>query len=367
MQYPQHNPLPIPASGEFQKVRGTIDAVFDWHYELKRTKLLELYEKGKANTWNATDLAWDTEVDIEKMVATRQQMGGGGMLNRLLAPPRPLTDVEAITLNLNMNSFMLSQFLHGEQGALLATAKIVETVPWAEAKFYAANQVADEARHVEVYHRYLTEKLGISYEVHPSLATLLGDIMSDTRWDVTYLGMQIMVEGLALAAFSLQKMMMAEESLIVDITTRIMADESRHVAFGVISLEEIYKDMTASELREREDFVMESTHLMRERLLMEPVFERLGWPSDVWVPWAQNTPFMKGFRQMLFSKIVPNLKRLGLLTPRVREMYGKLDLLRFENMKDSVEDPEVTPPQELVQLLMQFLANANEGPAAAAS
>ena len=367
MQYPQHNPLPIPASGEFQKVRGTIDAVFDWHYELKRTKLLELYEKGKANTWNATDLAWDTEVDIEKMVATRQQMGGGGMLNRLLAPPRPLTDVEAITLNLNMNSFMLSQFLHGEQGALLATAKIVETVPWAEAKFYAANQVADEARHVEVYHRYLTEKLGISYEVHPSLATLLGDIMSDTRWDVTYLGMQIMVEGLALAAFSLQKMMMAEESLIVDITTRIMADESRHVAFGVISLEEIYKDMTASELREREDFVMESTHLMRERLLMEPVFERLGWPSDVWVPWAQNTPFMKGFRQMLFSKIVPNLKRLGLLTPRVREMYGKLDLLRFENMKDSVEDPEVTPPQELVQLLMQFLANADKGPAAAAS
>ena len=367
MQYPQHNPLPIPASGAFQTVRGTIDAVFDWHYELERTKLLELYEKGKANTWNATDLAWDTEVDIEKMVSQRQAMGGGGMLNQLLAPPRPLSDVEALTLNLNMNSFMLSQFLHGEQGALLATAKIVETVPWAEAKFYAANQVADEARHVEVYHRYLTEKLGISYEVHPSLATLLGDIMTDTRWDVTYLGMQIMVEGLALAAFGLQKMMMAEEPLIVDITTRIMADESRHVAFGVISLEGVYKDMTANELREREDFVMEATHLMRERLLMEPVFQRLGWPSEVWVPWAQNTPFMKGFRQMLFSKIVPNLKRLGLLTPRVREMYGKLDLLRFENMKDSVEDPEVTPPQELVQLLMQFLANANQGPAAAAS
>ena len=136
-----------------------------------------------------------------------------------------------------------------------------------------------------------------------------------------------------------------------------MADESRHVAFGVISLEEIYRDMTASELREREDFVMEATHLMRERLLMEPVFARLGWPSDVWVPWMQETPFMKGFRQMLFSKIVPNLRRLGLLTPRVREMYGKLDLLRFEHMKDSVEDPEVAPPEELVKLLMQFLAN----------
>jgi hypothetical protein len=366
MNYPQHNPLPIPASGPYQTVKGTIDAVFDWHYELRRSKLLELYEKGKANTWNAADLAWDTEVDIEKMVTQRQMMGGGGLLNQLLSPPRPLSDHEALTLNLNMNSFMLSQFLHGEQGALLATAKIVETVPWAEAKFYAANQVADEARHVEVYHRYLTEKLGISYEIHPSLGQLLADIMTDPRWDVTYLGMQIMVEGLALAAFGLQKMMMAEEPLIVDITTRIMADESRHVAFGVISLEEVYRDMTANELREREDFVMEATHLMRERLLMQPVFERLGWPVDQWVPWAQNTPFMKGFRQMLFSKIVPNLKRLGLLTPRVREMYAGLDLLRFENMKDSVEDPDMPAPQELVQLLMQFLAARPPEPAAAA-
>jgi hypothetical protein len=367
MQYPQHNPLPIPAIGEFQKVKGTIEAVFDWHYELKRSKLLELYEKGKANTWNAADLDWSTNVDIEKMVAQRQQLGGGGLLNQLLSPPRPLDDREAILLNLHMNAFMLSQFLHGEQGALLATAKIVETVPWAEAKFYAANQVADEARHVEVYHRYLTEKLGVSYEIHPSLGALLGDIMTDSRWDVTYLGMQIMVEGLALAAFGMQKMMMAEEPLIVDITTRIMADESRHVAFGVISLEEIYKDMSASELREREDFVMESTHLMRERLLMQPVFERLGWPVDVWVKWAQDTPFMKGFRQMLFSKIVPNLKRLGLLTPRVREMYASLDLLRFENLKDSVEDPEIAPPAELVQMLMQFLAaGAQQQPGAAA-
>jgi hypothetical protein len=367
MHYVQRNPLPIPVAGEFQHVSGTLDAVFDWHYELKRSKLMELYEKGKANTWNATELAWDTDVDVEKLVANRQMLGGGTMINQLLAPPRPLDDREAIILNLNMNAFMLSQFLHGEQGALLATAKIVETVPWAEAKFYAANQVADEARHVEVYHRYLTEKLGISYEVHPSLGALLGDIMSDSRWDVTYLGMQIMVEGLALAAFGLQKMMMAEEPLIVDITTRIMADESRHVAFGVISLEEVAQQYTAAELREREDFIMEATHLMRERLLMQPVFERLGWEVPVWVEWAQTTPFMKGFRQMLFSKIVPNLKRLGLLTPRVREMYAGLDLLRFENMKDSVEDPEIAAPQELVQLLMQFLAQgANQQPGVAA-
>ena len=357
MRYEQRNPLPIPAAGEFQHVQSTIDAVFDWHYELKRQKLLDLYEKGKAASWNATELDWSIDVDIERMVAQRQQMGGGTVLNQFLNPPRTLSDHEALTLNLNMNAFMLSQFLHGEQGALLATAKIVETVPWAEAKFYAANQVADEARHVEVYHRYLTEKLGISYEIHPSLATLLADILRDSRWDITYLGMQIMVEGLALAAFGMQKLMMSEEPLIVDITTRIMGDESRHVAFGVMSLEGVYSQMTESELREREDFVIEATHLMRERLLMQPVFERLGWPLDVWMPWATSTPFMRGFRQMLFSKIVPNLKRLGLLTPRVREEFAKLDLLRFENLKDSVEEPEPQPPAELVQLLLQILAS----------
>jgi uncharacterized ferritin-like protein (DUF455 family) len=356
MRYQQHNPLPIPAIGNVQHVQSTIDAVFDWQYELKRQKLMDLYEKGKAATWNATDIDWSIDVDIEKMVSQRQMASGGTVINQFLNPPRTLSDREALTLNLEMNAFMLSQFLHGEQGALLATAKIVETVPWAEAKFYAANQVADEARHVEVYHRYLTEKLGVSYEVHPSLGQMLDDILSDSRWDLTYLGMQIMVEGLALAAFGLQKIMMAEEPLIVDITSRIMADEARHVAFGVISLEEVYQEMSAKELREREDFVIEATHLMRDRLLMQPVFERLGWPLDVWLPWATNTPFMRGFRQMLFSKIVPNLKRLGLLTPRIREEYAKLDLLRFEHMKDSVEEPDVAPPAELVQLLLQVLA-----------
>ena len=150
------------------------------------------------------------------------------------------------------------------------------------------------------------------------------------------------------------KLMMPDEPLIQDITTRIMGDESRHVAFGVISLEELYKDMTASELREREDFIIEATYLMRDRLLMEQVYERMGWDVKLWLEWAVRTPFMTGFRQMLFSKIVPNLKRLGLLTPRVREEYAKIGLLRFEHLKDSTEDPEPMAPAELVALLAQL-------------
>ncbi len=367
MKYEQKNPVPVPQSGPFSDVESTMQTVFDWEYALKQQNLLALYEKGKRNNWNATELDWGADVDIERIMRERAaNMAGNDMMAKVLAPPRDLTDAESVELQLNMNAFMLSQFLHGEQGALLATSKIVQTVPWEEAKFYAASQVMDEARHVEVYHRYLTEKLGISYEVHPSLQVLLDDIIRDSRWDVTFLGMQIMVEGLALAAFGLLKMMMPDEPLIQDITSRIMADESRHVAFGVITLEDIYtKQMGASELREREDFVIEATYMLRERLLMHQVFERLDWDADVWVPWATNTPFMKGFRQMTFSKIVPNLKRLGLLTPRVRAEFEKLDLLRFENLKDSVEEPEATPPQELVALLMQMLAKDAEAQTAA--
>ncbi len=357
MQYEQKNPLPLPKGEAYHHVQGTIDTIFDWQYTLEKQNLMQLYEKGKALTWNASELDWGIEVDIEKMVTERQAMGMGGMLNNVLNPPRQLDDKELIELNLHMNSFMLSQFLHGEQGALVATAKIVQAAPDEEAKFYAANQVADEARHVEVYHRYLTEKLGLSYEVHPALQSLLDDIMTDTRWDMTYLGMQIMVEGLALAAFGMQKLMMQDEPLIQDITTRIMADESRHVAFGVLSLEGLYSDMTGSELAQREEFIIEATHLMRERLMMHQVFDRLGWDKDVWIPWMDQTPFMQGFRQMLFSKIVPNLKRLGLLTPRVREAYEQLGILQYENLKDSVEDPEIAPPQELVKLLMQFMSD----------
>ncbi len=356
MDYTQHNPLPLPDGEEFREIRATIDSVFDWKYELERKNLLGLYEKGKTLAWNANDLDWTIDVDIERMMKERLDNGMGSIINEMMSPPKVMEDEAVMRMQLNMNAFMLSQFLHGEQGALIATAKIVQCVPWEEAKFYAANQVADEARHVEVYHRYLTEKLGVSYEIVPSLRTLLDDIVSDSRWDITFLGMQIMVEGLALAAFGTTKLQMADEPLILDLITRVMQDESRHVAFGVLTLGDMYKEMTSTELREREDFIIEATHMLRDRLLMEPVFERLGWDVKLWTEWAKGTPFMVGFRQMMFSKIVPNLKRLGLLTPRVREAYEKMDLLRFEHLKDSVEDPEIAPPHELVELLNQIIS-----------
>ncbi len=355
MNYTQHNPLPIPDVGPSEHVPVTMDTIFDWEYALRRQNLLALYEKGKASSWNASDLAWETEVDFAKKTRDMLGAGAGEIFNQLLNPPHKLEPEVSVELNLNITAWMLSQFLHGEQGALLATAKIVQGVPWEEAKWYAANQVADEARHVEVYHRYLTEKLGRSFSVNRHLRTLLDQIICDSRWDMTYLGMQIIVEGLALAAFSLIKLQWPDEPLIQDITARIMGDEARHVAFGVLSLEHLYtQELSGAELKEREDFVIEATHLMRERLLMEDVYERTGLDVKVWLPWSIETPYMRGFRQMLFSKIVPNLKRLGLLTPRVRAAYQKLDLLRFEHLKDSSEEAEVMAPAELIEVLSQI-------------
>jgi hypothetical protein len=261
---------------------------------------------------------------------------------------------EVVQFRLHQLGWMLSQFLHGEQGALVATAQIVNTVPWTEAKFYAASQVADEARHVEVYRRYVTEKLPVSYPVNPELRKLLRQIVADPRWDMTYLGMQILVEGLALAAFGLMNFVNPQEPLIQSITSYVMRDEARHVAFGVLSLEGVYSEMTEAERREREEFVIEACRLMRDRLLMREVWERLGYDVDAWLRWSLQTPFMLGFRQLLFSKIVPNVKRLGLLTPRVRRAFGELGILHFEDGADSTEDDRITVPPALAAFFRQL-------------
>ena len=343
--------IPLPPAGRLEAVPESSDTLFNWDYEIRKDALLNLYEKAKKLQWNAsTDIDWSTDVDPEEF----PDFMPPEVFNTLLNPPRRMEIKEIREFRVHQLGWMLSQFMHGEQGALLATAQIVNTVPWTEAKFYAANQVADEARHVEVYRRYLTEKLPVSYPVNPHLHTLLTQIIREPRWDMTYLGMQIMVEGLALAAFGLMNFMNPQEPLIQQITGYVMRDEARHVAFGVLSLEDVYADMTSKELAEREEFVIEAAHLMRDRLLMEEVWERLGYDLKVWIPWSLQTPFMLAFRQLLFSKIVPNLKRLGLLTPKVRVAFEELGVLQFEDMPDSTQDEKVSLPPALMAFFSQL-------------
>lgn len=355
--------IELPATGPLEEVQTAYRTLFNWEYKFRRPELVNLYEKGKKLQWNAsTDIDWSIDVDPERVRPENMNA-----FDAVLQPPEKLDVKTRQRMRHHFDAWMLSQFMHGEQGALLATAQLVSAVPWTEAKFYAANQVADEARHVEVYRRYLTEKLGLSYPVNPHLRTLLGQIITESRWDMVYLGMQIMVEGLALAAFGFMRFTQVEEPLIQQITTYVMRDEARHVAFGVLSLEDLYtKEMSSTERKEREEFVIEATVLMRDRLLMEEVWERIGLDPKIWMPWSLNTPFMVGFRQLLFSKIVPNLKRLGLLTPRVREKFAQLNILSYETMPDSTQEDETAVPPALLQLFLQLqAAGANLTPPSA--
>jgi hypothetical protein len=348
--------LPLPPAGAVETVPEQSDTVFNWDYDMRREALVNLYEKGKRMQWNAaTDVDWSIDVDPEQF----PEFFPPEMFNTMLNPPRQLTMKELKNMRVHQLGWMLSQFMHGEQGALLATAQIVNTVPWTDAKFYAASQVADEARHVEVYRRYLTEKLPYAYPVNPHLHTLLTQIIREPRWDMTYLGMQIMVEGLALAAFGMMHLMNPHEQLLHQITNYVIKDEARHVAFGVLALEEVYRDMTSTELKEREELVIEAAHLMRDRLLMHEVWERLGFDVDEWVSWSLNTPFMGGFRQMLFSKIVPNLKRLRLLTPKVRDAFEKIGVLQFEHMPDSTIDESVQLPPMMAEFFAGLMQQQN--------
>ena len=190
-------------------------------------------------------------------------------------------DKEWLEFGIDQRRWTLSQFLHGEQGALLCTAKIVETVPWYDAKLYAATQVVDEARHVEVFDRYIEEKLGGGFQVNAHLRMLLDDIINDSRWDMTYLGMQVMVEGLALAAFGFLHQM-TEEPLLKQMLRYVMSDEARHVAFGVLSLKEVYDGMTDAEMKDRQEFAFEAAVRMRDRFLSQEVWEKHGVnPRDV--------------------------------------------------------------------------------------
>lgn len=306
------------------------EVALTWEYGVTRPDLRGLYVKSKDLLWDARDLAWDTDVDPESQLVNDafNPIFGTDVWKRL-DPKREIPN-----LRRHLASYMLSNFLHGEQGALLATSQILECAPTTDAKLYAAAQVFDEARHVEAYHRYLTEKVGLVYPPSPHLVKLLGTVLGDARWDFKFLGMQILVEGVALGAFGVIHET-AQEPLIKDLTRRVMQDEARHVAFGVLSLRGYYETMSGAELRDREDFVLEASHLLRDRFLAQEVWATVGLPQAECEAAAESSIMMRMFRRLLFSKIVPNVKRLGLLTPRVRAGFEELDVIEYESWEPS--------------------------------
>lgn len=306
-------------------------AYFDWAYPSDHPEMAELYRRAKRGQWDGeTYLPWATSVDpMNPEVPILPQ--GWFDYAPLEAAGIKLDGAEEKRFRASIVAWMLSQFLHGEQGALLASSQVVDTVPWLDAKLYGATQVMDEARHVEVYERYLREKVELTYPVNPELRALLDAILRDSRWDLKYLGMQILVEGLALAAFQFVHAFTTER-LLKDLTYHVMRDEARHVAFGVLSLADYYAtELSEAERADRATFVYEACRLMRDRFLQREVWETLGYPVERCVELTLTSPAMKEFRRLLFSRIVPNVKKLGLLTPWLRERFHELGILSFEH------------------------------------
>jgi len=311
---------------ELETILTSFDSCYVWNYGNVKEGLRDLYEKAKRDQWNSTtQLPWDTDVDPESEIIPQA-------VNPLAnyAPYLKLNNKEKARMRHAQTSLQLSQFLHGEQGALIVASQLVGAVPWIEAKYYAGSQTMDEARHVEVFSRYLHEKLEWEWPITESLKELLDATIKDSRWDFKYLGMQILIEGLAMAAFG-SLYQMAQEPLIKELLKYVMKDESRHVAFGVLSLKGYYDDMSASELKDREDFIIYASELMQNRLVGNQIADAMGWNRKEVQQEVLASPVGKQFRTMLFMRVVPNLKKLGLLTPRVRKAYTEMDIIKFED------------------------------------
>ncbi|WP_416974014.1 diiron oxygenase [Streptomyces sp. 4F14] len=313
--------LHVPATG---------DARMTWEYDLGDQRLMALYQRGKDRQWDAaTRIPWELDVDRDNPLGQPEELipiHGSRTWERFGHDRRFVAQ-----LFLHTTAWQFSQFLHGEQGALVCAARIVETVPDLESKFYASTQVIDEARHLEAYGRFVREKLGLLYPVNDALRTLLEQILADSRWDLPYLGMQVLIEGLGLASFGLLRDATADgvAPLPHAILAYVMQDEARHVAFGRLALRELYAELSDAERRDRQEFLIEGSRLLFRRFRGDEMWQALGLDHADCVETVENSPSMKAFRSLLFTRVVPTLRDIGLWDERVEAAYEKLGVMRY--------------------------------------
>ena len=304
---------------------------FDFQYGGDYPEMYELYRRAVANQWDAdTTLDWSTDVDpesTERLLMPLEFVPVQGLADHGIR----LDQREQTRFMYDFTSFVLSQFLHGEHGALYASAQVTECVRWFDGKLYGATQVMDEARHVEVFLRYVETKLGKLYPINDNLFTIIDALMVDSRWDMKFLGMQIMIEGLALGAFNTMYRA-TREPLLKEMLRYVIQDEARHVHYGVLALKSHYATLDEAEIREREDWAFEVGLLMRNRFLAHEVYDE--WFGGrlrrrEWDTIMTELPLMRRFRQLMFRRLIPNLEHIGLFSPRIQRHYEQAGLLEF--------------------------------------
>jgi hypothetical protein len=305
-------------------------AILETGYDPGEQLMLRLYALGKQRQWDAeAKIDWDTPVDPDNPLGMPDSViwiSGSRLWDRLPEPERRV-------LRRHSAAWTISQLLHGEQLGLYTVAKIAQTVPEVDAKLFAATQIMDEARHTEVFRRYLNTKIGITYGLTSSLATLFGDVLADNRWDLSALAVQIMIENLALAIFTVQRDH-STEPLVRNIMKYVMQDEVRHVAFGRILLRRHYRELTDMERRDREEFVTEACWTLRDGFIGEAVWENLDYDTAECLALARSSATLRAYRRRLFMRIVPALKDINLFGPTVRDAMEKMGVLGFADATD---------------------------------
>jgi ferritin-like protein len=315
---------------ERRVISGTMDTVFEFDYSVQAPDMRSLYEKAKRDQWNASrDIAWDTPETPDGRVLADEliDIHGSPLWDRL-------GERERVELNRRITAWRLSVLLYGEQGAMLACSQLVDIVSGTDQKFFQATQVMDEARHNEVLERYIEARLGgLHYPLPENEGFLFDLILSDPRWYIKTIALQLVAETFAVSMFRMMGQA-ARDPVLREVCGRILQDESRHMGFGMLSLPQVIQEASDAERREMEDF----TCLALEKVLTG--FFPLEAYRDVGFSRAQidevrsyrraaaarndYAAYRKFFRRDMHGAMVQNLARLGLLTDRVRPRLAAL-------------------------------------------
>jgi len=311
-----------------RRVTYQLETLWDYDYVPTHEELLTLYETAKKNQWNAsTAIDWSRSLGSEGPVLNVQM----AFLGTDFFPK--LTPEEQKEVEIRVSAWRLSQFLHGEQGALVVCGQLVNSIPELDAKLYAATQVVDEGRHVEVFERYV-KKLDKIYPVDPLLKALLDEILTTNLWELKLLGMQMIVEGLAIAAFNLMRKQTGDPTL-AQLLDYVLQDEGRHVNFGYFALRRSIPTMVPDKREYLEDFTFRACDQMYARdertgfQSIKNVWTEMGWDGDeIWRDSIAHSQTTKAFNSFLFrDNLMPRLERLGLISERIKPRYQELGLL----------------------------------------
>ncbi|WP_030198182.1 diiron oxygenase [Streptomyces sp. NRRL S-87] len=306
------------------------DAVISWDYDERNERMLRLYTQGKQRQWDMEDrLDWDHEVDPDNPLGLPDEfvsIAGSPLWERLPESDRAV-------VRRHTSGWLYSQFLHAEQAALVGCGKILLAVDELDSKLFAATQIVDEARHVEGFNRFLHSKIGLRYGLSPSISAMFEHAMKEPRWDFAVLAAHILIENMGLATFGVHRERL-RDPLAKAFSAYVARDEARHVAFGRLVLRDFYPQLSAAEIREREDFVVEGCWALRDRYVDDDIWQTLGYGEEA-VKAARRSPAKREFRRLVFMRIVPGLKEIGMFGPRVQEGLRKMGVLGFSEVDEA--------------------------------